>query len=196
MRVPEEPIGTHTLTIKNMVCPRCIDTVKRIAESVPFSPLQVRLGEVVLPAPPTQTQYEELARRLEENGFSIIESGKLKLINQIKTLIINRVHYANESPTLKLSAYLSQNLNYDYSRISKLFSSVEGVTIERFATRQRIEKVKELLVYDQLSVSEIADQLDYSSAAHLSAQFKRETGMTPSEFKALRNPPRESIDAI
>lgn len=196
MRAPLKKVDAYTLTIKNMVCPRCIDAVTRIAESAELQPIQVTLGEVILSDPPTPFQKENFAKHLEENGFAIVESEQSRLISQIKTLIIDRIHYRNDFPEFKLSVYLSQKLNYDYSRLSKLFSSMEGITIERFATLQRLEKAKELLIYDQQNISEIAAQLDYSSSAHLSAQFKRETGMTPSEFKGLRNPPRTSLDAI
>ena len=192
--MPPDPV--LQIAIKNMVCPRCIDTVKRIAVSAGLVPREVKLGEIRIDSTPTTAQLDSFNKQLRENGFEIVEGKKARQINEIKTLIIKRIHYPQEHSDLKLSAYLSQNLNSEYSRITKLFSSMEGITIERFATLQRLEKVKELLVYDQLTVSEIADQLDYSSPAHLSAQFKRETGMPPSEFKELRNPGRKSLDSL
>lgn len=185
-----------TVTIKNMVCPRCVEAVTRIAASIDLQRNHVSLGKVVLDEVPTLAQKERFANCLKENGFAIVENSQSRLMSQVKTLIINRIHYINDSSDLKLSVYLSQNLHYDYTRLSKLFSSTEGITIERFATLQRLERAKELLVYDQQNISEIAAQLDYSSAAHLSSQFKRETGMTPSEFKRPRHPPRRSLDAI
>jgi AraC-like DNA-binding protein len=179
-----------------MVCPRCIDTVNRIAESAGLISGEVKLGEITIDPKPQKPQLNFFNKQLKENGFEIVKRKKAREINKIKTLIIKRIHYQQEHSDLKLSAYLSRNLNSEYSRLSKLFSSMEGITIERFATLQRIEKIKELLVYDQLTVTEIADQLDYSSPAHLSAQFKRETGMSPSEFKELRNPSRKSLDSL
>lgn len=196
MRSPLENTDTLTISIKNMVCPRCVEAVTRIAKSIDLQPIHVSLGQVALTNEPTPAQIGSFSKCLEENGFAIIENDQSRLINQIKTLIIDRIHYYTDNPELKLSVYLSQKLHYDYSRLSKLFSALEGITIERFATLQRLEKVKELLVYDQQNISEIAAQLDYSSAAHLSAQFKRETGMTPSEFKQQLHPPRKSLDAF
>ena len=179
-----------------MVCPRCIDTVKRLAESIGLEPLGVKLGEISLGKSPDKEQVLSFGRLLEDNGFEIVESKKAREITKIKSLIIKRIHYPQESPGINLSAYLAQNLHSDYSRISKLFSALEGISIERYTTLQRIEKVKELLIYDQLNISEIADLLEYSSPAHLSAQFKRETGHAPSQFKKLRNPVRKSLDSV
>ena len=196
MRAPVDKIAPCAITIKNMVCPRCIDTVKRIVESTGLPLLEVKLGEIRLNAQPSAKQTEDLGKGLEANGFEIVQSVKARRINKIKTLIIDRIHYGGGNPEMTLSSYLSQELNYDYSRISKLFSSVEGMTIERFATLQRVEKIKELLIYDEGSIAEIAEQLDYSSPTHLSAQFKRETGMTPSKFRNHRPPMRRSLDSI
>jgi AraC family transcriptional regulator len=196
MKAPIDKTEPFTITIKNMVCPRCIDTVKRIVGSSGLPLIEVKLGEIHLGTRPSSKQKENLSKGLEENGFEIVQSAKARQINQIKTLIMNRVHYGEGSPELTLSSYLSQNINYDYSHLSKLFSSIEGITIERFATLQRIEKAKELLIYDEHSITEIANQLEYSSPAHLSAQFKRETGITPSKFRFQRTPIRQSIDSI
>lgn len=184
------------LVIKNMVCPRCIETVNRAAKSAGLQPSTVELGKIQLGGAPDKSQLKKFREEIEAHGFEILESGKVREVNQIKSLIIERIHYHKGNSDLKLSACLAQGLGSDYSRLSKLFSSVEGITIERFATLQRIEKVKELLIYDQLNLSEIADLLDYSSPSHLSHQFKRETGMAPSTYKRMRTPNRKSLDSI
>ena len=179
-----------------MVCPRCIETVGQVARSSGLDPFEIELGRVHLKDIPTDAQLADFREQLGAHGFEILESRKVQEVNEIKTLIIERVHYGRGNPDLKLSAYLAQSLGSDYSRISKLFSSVVGSTIEQYATRKRIERVKELLIYDQLTIAEIADQLDYSSAAHLSAQFKKETGLSPSSFKEMKNPVRTSLDSV
>ncbi len=184
------------LAIKSMVCPRCIATVARAAEDAGLTPRAVALGEIELQEDPAPPQLADFRARLETHGFAIVESDKARLINQIKSLLIDRARHGGERGALKLSAYLSQKLNYEYGHLSKLFSSVEAMTIERFATAQRIERAKELISYGERSIAEIADDLGYSSPAHLSGQFKRETGMTPSEFRKLKAPIRRSLDAL
>lgn len=184
------------IAIKNMVCPRCIETVARIARIQGLRPKSIKLGEAVFEASLDATQRASFARELEASGFEIVESYKSQQINLIKTLIIERIHFQGDAPEQNLSDYLSSKLNYNYSRISKLFSSIEGITIERYAMLQRIERAKELLVYDQHSVAETAEELGYSSPAHFSNRFKSETGMTPKQFKKLLDPPRRSIDSI
>lgn len=179
-----------------MVCPRCIQVVEQLASESGIEATGVKLGELTLREVPGEKKYHLLKKRLEENGFEIVESKKALEISKIKSLIIKRVHYGQGSLEQNLSAYLSDKLNSDYSRLSKLFTAMEGMTIERFTTLQRIEKAKELLIYDQLNITEIAEQLDYSSPAHFSAQFKQETGVSPSNFRNLRNPPRKAIDSL
>ena len=184
------------LIIKNMVCRRCIQTVERIAREAGLVPDKLELGEIILPHPPAAEQARVLRAGLEEAGFAILESESARLINQVKSLIIDRIHHGQGSSALKLSAYLAQETHSDYSRLSKLFSATESVTIERYATLQRVERVKELLTYGELSISEIADELEYSSAAHLSSQFKQMTGMSPSAFRELGNRGRQSLDSV
>ena len=188
--------GESELAIKNMVCPRCIETVERIAKEKGLTPDSVTLGLAVFPEQLSDKQREAFTRGLEAAGFEIVESSKTRKINEIKTLIIERIHYSGDSSDQNLSDYLSSKLYYDYSRISKLFSSIEGITVERYVTLQKIERAKELLVYDQHSIAEIAEELGYSSPSHFSNRFKNETGMSPKEFKGVLNPPRRSIDAI
>ena len=188
-----EPTIIH---IKNMVCPRCIHTVEHIfnTASIPF--IRIELGQVTTPTPLTVPQKILLDERLKEEGFELLTDHKSKLIGQIKSLLIKWIHYRSTPANKNYSLLLSEQLNHDYSYLSKLFSSVEGITIERFILRQKIEKVKELLFYNELTLSEIAHQMNYSSVAYLSTQFKNETGMTPSEFKKSKKPRRQSLDSI
>lgn len=183
------------LLIKNMVCPRCIEAVSEIFSGEKLE-AKVELGKVGLAQAISDSQKERLAQLLQNRGFELLEPGKSALISQIKTQIIELVHQKDNSLHENLSTYLSENLNQEYTGLSKLFSSVEGITIERFYTLQKIEKVKEYLFYDELSLSEIAFQMGYSSVAYLSSQFKKETGMTPSEFKKNGQAKRRSLDRI
>ncbi|WP_338222203.1 AraC family transcriptional regulator [Algoriphagus confluentis] len=183
------------ILIKNMVCPRCIEAVEDIFTGEKLV-AKVELGKVTLPQGISDYEKEKLAQLLQNRGFELLEPGKSALISQIKTLIVDLVHHRGEGIHENLSSYLSEKLNHEYTGLSKLFSSVEGITIERFFTLQKIEKVKEYLFYDELSLSEIAFQMGYSSVAYLSAQFKKETGMTPSEFKKNGQVKRKSLDGI
>ncbi|MEO3402357.1 AraC family transcriptional regulator [Mucilaginibacter sp. CAU 1740] len=184
------------LYIKNMVCRRCKIMVKSELEKAGLHPLSIELGEVELEQVPADGQLKQLSSSLNELGFELIDDQKSRLIEQIKTLIIEQVHYADGQSPLKLSAVLTSKLNYDYGYLSNLFSAVEGTTIEKYHIAQRVEKVKELLVYNELSLSEIAFQLGYSSVAYLSSQFKQVTGLTPSAFKALQGSKRKNLEDI
>ncbi|WP_114939586.1 AraC family transcriptional regulator [Mucilaginibacter endophyticus] len=184
------------LYIKNMVCSRCKMMVKTELEKAGLQPLSVDLGEVEVKEAPSTSQLKQLESSLNELGFELIDDQKSRLIEQIKTLIIEHVHYNETQSPLKLSALLTSKLNYDYGYLSNLFSAVEGTTIEKYHIAQRIEKVKELLVYNELNLSEIAFQLGYSSVAYLSSQFKQVTGMTPSAFKALQGSKRRNLEDI
>ncbi|WP_439695526.1 helix-turn-helix domain-containing protein [Mucilaginibacter sp. AW1-7] len=184
------------LYIKNMVCSRCKMVVKSELEKVGLQVLNVELGEVEIKTPPTNQQQMELTASLSQLGFELIDDQKSRLIEQIKTIIIEQVHYTDAPAPLKLSAVLADRLNYDYGYLSNLFSAVEGSTIEKYYITQRIEKVKELLVYNELSLSQIAYQLGYSSVAYLSSQFKQVTGMTTSAFKNLQGSKRKNIEDL
>lgn len=182
--------------IKNMVCPRCITAVEKTLMDLEISFDSVVLGEVILRSPLCKGSEIGLKSKLSDQGFELLESNQSQLISQIKNIVINQIHHSKESLKVNFSTLLSEALNTDYSIISKLFSSEEGITIERFILKQKIEKVKELLFYNQLTLSEIAFQMHYSSSAHLSAQFKKETGMTPSAFKKMKKPGHQSLDSI
>lgn len=182
--------------IKNMVCSRCITVVKNELEDMGYRPINLKLGEVELDTDVTTEQKKAINGRLRKHGFELIDDKKSRLIGQIKSSIIQLVHHQDSELKENLSAYLGSRLNYDYTYLSKLFSEVEGTTIEKYFIAQKIEKVKELLVYDQLTLSEIAFQLNYSSVAHLSNQFKKVTGLTPSHFKSIKFDKRKPLDEV
>lgn len=182
--------------IKNMVCPRCIRAVEGILKEQEILYSQVKLGEVSLNNSITSIQKGKLSEALSLQGFELLETEKSSLIAQIKAAIISQIHYESAAMKENFSSFLAKKLNHEYTSLSKLFSSVEGITIEKYITAQKIEKAKELLYYDQMSLSEIAFQLDYSSSAYLSSQFKKETGMTPSEFKKQSDPKRKNLDSL
>ena len=186
----------EVLYIKNMVCNRCIMVVEAELEKLDIQPLSVELGEVRLDKKLTTEQKNKLSGRLESLGFSLIDDKKGRLIEQVKNLIIELVHYNNNNLKINLSDYISDKLHHDYNYISNLFSEVEGTTIEKYFIAQKIEKVKELLVYDELTLNEIAFNLNYSSVAHLSAQFKKVTGPTPSHFRQIRTNKRKPLDEV
>ncbi len=182
------------LLIKNMVCPRCISAVKDILESEGLTVNSISLGDAEIEGELTDEQRLSLARKLHDIGFELLDDPRSLLVEKIRIAVLQWVRMPVERP--KLSDYLSRNLNKDYSTMSKLFSEVRGITIERFSILHRIEYVKELLCYSQLSTSEIAYRLGYSSPAHLSSQFKQVTGMTPKEFRELEKPGRTPLDAL
>jgi len=161
-----------------------------------IEPVDIQLGMVILKEKLSDNELLQFSRELEKSGFKLLDDKTSQLINQIKSLIIQEIHYSKEPSPLNLSVLLSEKLHYDYSYLSRIFSSVEGRTIEKFVISQKIEKVKELLSYNQLTLEEIAFQLHYSSAAHLSSQFKKVIGMSPSQFKKQHLENRKSLDAL
>ena len=184
------------LYIKNMVCNRCIAAVKRVFEDLGFACNSVELGEVEVQKELTENEIERVKEKLQSLGFELLDDSKKKIIEKIKTIIIEQVHYnRGGDERSNLSDLLSSSLHKDYSYLSNLFSEVEGTTIEKYLINQKIEKAKELLVYDELSLSEIAFQLGYSSVAHLSSQFKKVTGLTPTHFKNMGGR-RKTLDEV
>ncbi|MGL5273830.1 MAG: helix-turn-helix domain-containing protein, partial [Phocaeicola sp.] len=175
----------QTIYIKNMVCDRCIMVVRTIFERFNIAVIKIALGEIELSTPIAPTLKEQLKAELEAVGFEILDNRRSKVIEQTKTAIRTLVHQQDCLLKENLSDYLSSQLNMDYAHLSSLFSEVEGITIEKYFIAQKIELVKELLVYGDLSLSEIAHKLNYSSTAHLSNQFKRVTGLTPTFYKQL-----------
>lgn len=179
-----------------MVCNRCILVVQQELERAGLKPLSVSLGEVELERDPGQKALDNLAVRLNALDFEILDDQKKKQIEKIKNLLIAQVRTGHIPEHFSLADFLSAKLHKEYSQISRLFSEVESVTIEQFFILQKIEKVKEWLVYKELTLSEIAWKLGYSSVAHLSAQFKKVTGLTPSHFKELGGQKRKPLDQI
>lgn len=180
-----------------MVCDRCIMAVRQELDKTDIEYKNIQLGEVELSKPLEEDQKEKLSESLNSLGFELLDDRKSALIAQIKSTIIKMVH-ANElvESNKKLSVILSEKLGMDYHYISSLFSSIEGVTIEKYVILQRIERAKELLIYDELNLNEIADALGYSSVQHLSLQFKKITGLTPTYFKQMKEKNRKPLDKI
>ena len=180
-----------------MVCHRCKLAVENELKQLGLHPLKVELGEVVIKEDSiNKVKLQQLSFNLDALGFELLDNKKQKLIGQIKTLIIKSVHYNKEQPSKNYSVLIAENLHHDYSYLSKLFSETEGITIEQFIINQKIERVKELLVYDEKSLGEIAFETGYSSVAHLSAQFKKVTGLTPTAFKQSGINHRKTLDNL
>ena len=184
------------LRIKNMVCDRCKMAVEQVLKDVGLTPERIDLGEVWVSDVPTEAQLAQLKTRLEALGFELLDDQRQQMIERMKTAIIALVHHHQGNKTLNLSVYLSQLLHRDYSALSKLFSEVTGFTIERYFIMQRIERVKELIRYDELTLTEIAYQMNYSSVAHLSSQFRSVTGMTPTQFRFMKTVQRANLDEV
>ena len=184
------------LYIKNMVCSRCKMVVKSEFEKLGLPTISVELGEVELEKEISDEQKEVLLGNLQVLGFDLIDNKKTKTVERIKNLIVDLVHHKNNELKINLSDYLVENLNQDYNSLSNLFSEIENTTIEKYFISQKIEKVKELLIYNELSLSEIADILNYSNVAHLSNQFKKITGFTPTSFKQSKDKMRIQIENI
>lgn len=185
------------LHIKNMVCPRCISAVKELLTDMDLHPVSVELGEVEIEENTLSPgQIELLDQNLIKIGFERIEDHNKQVVDKIKTQIVQKIHHDRIYQGFNWSKFIADHLNQDYKSLSHLFSAIEGITIEQYIIKQKIEKVKELIAYQQLNFSEIAYMMGYSSPAHMSNQFRKITGMTPGEFKKLRKPVRNTIDKI
>lgn len=165
-------------------------------EKLGLPTISVELGEVETEKEISEKQKEVLLENLQALGFDLIDDKKTKTVERIKNLIVDLVHHKNNDLKINLSDYLAENLNQDYNSLSNLFSEIENTTIEKYFISQKIEKVKELLIYNELSLSEIADILNYSNVAHLSNQFKKITGYTPTSFKQLKDKKRIQIENL
>ena len=186
------------LHIKNMVCARCIRTVERLVTEAGIQIQNVRLGEAEIADSATPQQIVALQTALEKEGFELLDDRNSRLVQQIKNLIINEIHHETnkKSVTMNFSEFLARETGHEYSQLSKLFSAVEGVTVEKYVIAQKIERVKELLAYDERSLGEIAWQTGYSSTQHLSNQFRQVTGLTPTQFKADHQHQRKPLDEV
>jgi AraC family transcriptional regulator len=183
------------LYIKNMVCNRCITAVRQELERFHVYPKEIALGEVTLEEPLTKIESEQFNLGLQALGFELLDDNKKKQIEVIKNLLIQKVQRGGIEEHFIISDFLSKSLKKDYTTITRLFSEVESMTIEQFFILQKIEKVKEWLAYNEYTLSEIAWKLGYSSVGHLSAQFKKVTGLTPSDFKKLGGK-RKPLDRV
>ncbi len=186
------------LFIKNMVCDRCIMVIKQRLAELSFRYEKVELGEIHLPESLSDNQFNILQQDLHLFGFELLNNRKSSIVSQIKSVIIRYIHSDDETiMNKKLSVILAEKLNTDYNYLSSLFSSIEGITIEKYVILQRIERAKELLAYNELSLNEISYKLGYSSVQHLSLQFKKITGLTPSQYKqSAKEHGRRPLDQV
>lgn len=184
------------LYIKYMVSLRCIMMVKDELKSLGLRYIAVELGTVDILEDITQQQHDELKKNLLRSGLELLDDKRAILIEKIKSVIIEMIHYADELPKENYSDYISQKLNYDYTYLANIFSEVKGITIQQFIIIHKIEKVKELLLYDELNLTEISYKMHYSSVAHLSNQFKKVTGLSPSFYKQLKQKRNENLENL
>jgi len=179
-----------------MVCNRCILVVQQVFDELGNPPVRIALGEVETPHPLKAENLEKLKAKLVGYGFEMIDDTRSQLIEKIKSSIIGMVRNNDGAIKMNHSSYIESIVNRDYAYLSALFSEVEGTTIEKYIILQKIERVKELLVYDELTLSEIAVKTGYSNVAYLSGQFKKITGLTPSHFKKVREIKRKPLDQV
>ena len=191
--ITDENVKVH---IKYMVSNRCKLVVKEELRKLDLHFVIVELGEVEIMETLTAEQHDQLKAALSLSGLELMDDKRAVLIEKIKNAVIEMIHYTDEVPKVNYSDYLSEKLQYDYTYLSNIFSSVKGITIQQFIITHKIERVKELLLYDELTLSEISYKMHYSSVAHLSNQFKKITGLTPSHFKKLREQKRSPLEDI
>jgi AraC-like DNA-binding protein len=184
------------LFLKYMVSIRCKMLVKSELEKLGLHHKSIELGEAEIEENISSEQWDQLNKALKRSGIELMEDKKSILVEKIKNIIIELVHYSEEPLEMNFSEYLSQKLNQDYTYLANLFSESQGITIEHFHIVHRIERVKELLIYDELTITEIAWKMHYSSVAHLSNQFKKMTGLTPSFFKKIKQKKRSTLEDI
>jgi AraC-like DNA-binding protein len=184
------------LYIKNMVSNRCKIAVKEELKKLRLHFIVVDLGEIEIMENISVEQREQLKMALLNTGLELMDDKRAVLIERIKNVIIEMVHHTNEEVKTNFSDFLSKKLNHDYTYLANLFSEVQGTTIEHFIISHKIERIKELIIYDELSISEIAWKMNYSSVAHLSNQFKKVTGLSPSHFKKMKDKRRSPIEEI
>lgn len=184
------------LYIKHMVSNRCKIIVQIELERLNIPYKNIELGYVDLKDPLPEVQWKKLNKALNETGLELMEDKKAIMIEKIKRVIIEMVHYSNELPKVKYSCYISEKLSRDYNYLSTCFSEVTGTSIEHFIILHKIERVKELLMYNEYTLTEISYKMDYSSVAHLSNQFKKVTGVTPSSFKKMKNKKRIALEQL
>jgi AraC-like DNA-binding protein len=185
------------LFIKNMVCQRCIMAVRAEAEKLGISVQRIHLGELETGEEPIDPQtLEKFDQNIAALGFERFDDKKSRIIEKVKKVVIENLHHNDEQAERNWSALIASQVNYEYNYISNLFSSFEGITLEQYIIRQKVEKVKELLFYDEMPLKEIAWKLGYSSTAYLTNQFKKVTGMTPGQFRNLLSKDRKPLDKL
>ncbi|HYG40423.1 MAG TPA: AraC family transcriptional regulator [Cytophagales bacterium] len=186
------------LHIKNMVCNRCITVVKDELEKLGLHVEKINLGEVVLGEHEEEVDRAKIVEALTKHGFQLLDDKKSLIIEKIKTTVIELIHHQEKAggSNFNFSYLIEEKVGMDYTYLSSLFSTLEGVTLEKYIINQKVEKVKELLVYGELNLSEIAYQMGYSSVQHLSTQFKKVTGLTPSHFKKIKESKRLPLDEV
>jgi len=184
------------LFIKNMVCLRCVMVLKSELKHMNIHFVNAKIGEAEIYESLTTEQKVKLNTALKKSGLELLDDKKSMLVEKVKNTIIEQVHYTKDQIKVNLSDYLSNELGYDYTYLANLFMEVKGTTIEQFFIHHRIERAKELLVYNELNLTEIAYKLHFSSVAHLSRQFKKVTGLTPTFFKLMKNKRRGALDNI
>lgn len=184
------------LYIKYMVSLRCKMMVKEELQKLGLHHIIVDLGMVEILENITEKQRKELKANLLKSGLELLDDKKSILIERIKNVIIEMIHYSDEIPKVNYSDYISEKLGYDYTYLANIFSEVKGITIQQFIIIHKIEKVKELLIYDELNLSEISYKLHYSSVAHLSNQFKKVTGLTPTFYKQLKDKRKQNLEDL
>jgi AraC-like DNA-binding protein len=184
------------LYIKNMVSNSCKTIVKSEIKKLGLKFVMIELGQVEISEVLFEDQRNQLNFNLKKKGLELLDNKKIMIIESIKNKIIELVHFSDKRMKIKLSIYLSEKLKYDYTYLANLFSQNQGVTIEHFFLNHKIERVKELLVYDEISLTEIADKMQYSNVSHLSNQFKKMTGLTPSDYKHLRLKKRTALEDL
>lgn len=190
-------MANTVLYIKNMVCDRCVKVVTQVLQQLHLPVVSVSLGNAVIQRELTMEEKDQLNKLLQQEGFALIEDKKIRLLEAIKHAAIDWVQHGKmKTMPVNFSTFLSETLQKDYHYLSNLFSEHENITIEQYVMLQKIEKVKELLSYGEMSLSEIAEELGYSSVAHLSGQFKRMTGFTPTQFRKLKDHHRKSLDRV
>ncbi len=184
------------LYIKYMVSLRCIMMVKDELKTLGLQYTSVELGTVDIMEDITQEQHDQLKINLLKSGLELLDDKRAILIEKIKAVIVEMIHYADELPKVNYSDYISEKLHYDYTYLANIFSEVKGITIQQFIIIHKIEKVKELLLYDELNLTEISYKMNYSSVAHLSNQFKKVTGLSPSFYKQLKQKRNENLENL
>lgn len=182
--------------IKNMACESCKIVVKSALEELDISPIKVELGEIETKEDITDSEKKELNRKIRKAGLELLEKKQGILIEKIRKIMVDYVYKSDEKPNIKFSVLLSEELNHSYTYLANFFSEVEATTIEQFIIALKTERIKELIIFGEDTFSEIAYKLHYSSVAHLSSQFKKVTGLTPSHFKALKEKRRIAIQDI